>query len=170
MIIEQRLPQSPDALPPSWAWADFDSVVEVVSDGQRRVKQRDYLKTGRVPIVDQGDGMFAGFSDDEGFAVPHQLPLLVFGDHTRRIKLLSQRFAVGADGVKLLRPRGPHDPRYVAWALGSLPIVNRGYSRHFSFLRAIRVPLPPAPEQTRIAERIDELFTDLSAGWRRWCG
>jgi type I restriction enzyme S subunit len=33
-----------------------------------------------------------------------------------------------------------------------------------SFLEAIRIPVPPAEEQTRISDAIDELFSDLDAG------
>jgi len=38
------------------------------------------------------------------------------------------------------------------------PVVNG------TKLATMHVPLPPLPEQSRIADRIDELFTDLSAG------
>jgi type I restriction enzyme S subunit len=41
---------------------------------------------------------------------------------------------------------------------------NSPPSGHDEDLFATRIPLPPAAEQVRIADRIDELFTDLSAG------
>ncbi|GBD96961.1 hypothetical protein BMS3Abin06_01852 [bacterium BMS3Abin06] len=36
------------------------------------------------------------------------LPVIVFGDHTRSIKYVNRRFAVGAEGVKILKKDGPY--------------------------------------------------------------
>jgi type I restriction enzyme S subunit len=92
------------------------------------------------------------------------LPVIAFGDHTRRVKLINERFAVGAQGVKLLRPREGWDPKFFAYLLPTLPIPNRGYSRHYQFVRKLSFPRPELDEQQRIVAEIEKQFTRLDAG------
>jgi len=56
---------SSTALPDSWGWADFDDTCKPLSDGGRKVPQRAYLRSGRYPVVDQGEELIGGFTDDE---------------------------------------------------------------------------------------------------------
>src|SRR5207249_3093199 len=77
---------------------------------------------------------------------------------------VNERFAVGAQGVKLLRPREGWDPKFFAYLLPTLPIANRGYSRHYQFVRKLTFPRPPLDEQQRIVAEIEKQFTRLDAG------
>jgi len=43
-------------------------------------------------------------------------------------------------------------------------MVTSPPSGHDEDLLSTQIPIPPAAEQVRIADRLDELFTDLSAG------
>ena len=68
-----------------------------------KLQTSQYADTGRFPIVDQGKELVAGYTDDESCVV-RDVPLTVFGDHTRTVKFVEFDFAAGADGTKLLRP------------------------------------------------------------------
>src|SRR5204862_639826 len=70
----------------------------------------------------------------------------------------------GAQGVKLLKPKDCWQPRYFAHLLPTLPIPDRGYSRHYQFIRQLKFPCPPLPEQRRIVAEIEKQFTRLEAG------
>ncbi len=72
-------------------------------------------------------------------------------------------FAVGAQGVKLLRPNPCWQPKFFVYLLSSLDLPDRGYSRHFQFVRQLFFPLPPLAEQHRIVEAIETQFTRLDA-------
>ena len=48
-----------------------------------------------------------------------------------------------------------------SWAL-RLP--DRGYSRHYAFLKKSKLPLAPQNEQRRIVAKIEELFSELDKG------
>lgn len=43
-------------------------------------------------------------------------------------------------------------------------LPDRGYSRHFSFLKRAKFPLPPLREQDRIVTNIEALFSELEDG------
>lgn len=138
----------------------FGELVRDVSAGSPRVPQSEYLPTGRYPIIDQGQGSIAGYTDDERLLSTVDLPTLVFGDHTRRLKYVDTPFAVGADGVKLLQPSAELDVRYAFHFLRSIHLPNAGYSRHYKFLKEVMIPLLELPEQRRVAailDRVDDL-------------
>lgn len=152
------------SIPSGWVFAEFDETCKPVSDGGRKVSQKAYLKSGRYPIVDQGEALIGGFTNDASMLFHGETPVIAFGDHTRRFKLVDWPFVVGADGVKLIGLTSAWNPKCLWYFLRALKFEDRGYSRHFQFLRKARLPLPPLPEQSRIADALDELLSDLDAG------
>jgi len=139
----------------AWPEVAFLEAFEDATRGHTKTKQRDYLPVGRIPIVDQGKELIGGYTDNEA-AVSHvELPVIVFGDHTRCIKFVDFEFGPGADGVKILKPRDGIDPRYAYHCVRTVQIPDGGYSRHFKFLKETRIPLPPIDEQRRIAAVLD---------------
>lgn len=136
-------------------YVPFRDALEDVSAGNTKIPQAEFLTSGRLAIVDQGRALIAGFTNDCDAAVRSPAPLIVFGDHTRAIKFIDFPFAMGADGVKVLRVREGFDPKFVCHYLQSRRIPGAGYSRHFKFLKDIYLPKPPLPEQRRIAAILD---------------
>lgn len=112
----------------------------------------DIRAVGRFPVVDQGQGQIAGFTDDEERVVKSDLPFIVFGDHTRVFKYVDFPFVLGADGTKVLKPNAElFDARFFYFAALGLDIPSRGYNRHFSLLKERSIPRPDLPEQRQIA-------------------
>jgi type I restriction enzyme S subunit len=136
-----------------WPSLPFEAIVLDASGGNNKVQKNEYLPTGTYPIVDQGQELIGGYSDDETNLVSGAGPWVVFGDHTRAVKFLDAPFCMGADGVKVLLPRDTKklDARFLYWFLVAHPVPSAGYSRHYKFLKRLDVPLPPLDEQRRIA-------------------
>jgi hypothetical protein len=144
----------------------FGEVLRDVSAGKAKVPQSAYLKAGRFAIVDQGSQSIAGYTNAESDLSGSDLPAIVFGDHTRRFKFIDHPFAIGADGVKVLKASPRLDTRFAFWYLSSVQLPNAGYSRHFKFLKEVTIPLPSLPEQRRIATILDQA-ENLRAARRR---
>jgi type I restriction enzyme S subunit len=124
--------------------------------GQPKVLRRDYLGRGNLAVVDQGATAIAGYTDDWSMAYRGTLPVILFGDHTRLVKYVDFPFALGADGVKALEPTPAYVAKFLYYYLVATDIPQRGYSRHFQFLREIQFPLAALSEQRRIVEILDQ--------------
>lgn len=107
-----------------------------------RIPKSSFCGAGRFPIIDQGSGAIAGWTDEERSLVTNGLPLIVFGDHTRTLKFVKTPFARGADGTQVLRAADGVDPRFLYYALRAIDLPSRGYNRHFTVLRESAIHLP----------------------------
>ena len=137
----------------------FLDVFKDVTGGNIKTPQTEFLEEGEFPVVDQGQVLVAGFVNDRSRVCNVNPPVIVFGDHTRVIKYVDFEFAMGADGTKVLVPKVESDTKYLYYALKAIEIRAAGYSRHYKFLKETQIPLPPLPEQRRIAEILDKADT-----------
>lgn len=142
----------------AWRLLPFEEAVNDATSGNPKIPQKEYLSTGGLPVVDQGQQEIGGFVDDVSLKCKEELPCIVFGDHTKSIKFIDYDFALGADGVKVLVPkRNDIDKKYLYRFLQTIKLPDdAGYSRHYKFLKRAMVPLPPLDEQKRIAGILDK--------------
>lgn len=132
---------------------------------EKKTKQKDYLDKGKLAIVDQGQKLIGGYSNDDSLMVACDLPVVVFGDHTRAVKFIIFPFGAGADGIKVLQPRQCILPKFLFYITQYLVLnlEDKGYARHYQYLEKKEVDLPTLPEQERIVACIDELFSQLDS-------
>jgi type I restriction enzyme S subunit len=142
--------------PEHWNVFSFSEAVKDATADYSKLQKSDYLEQGAFPIVDQGRQHFGGYTNDESIISRVNLPAIVFGDHTRIFKFIEEPFCLGADGAKVLEPKGKLDKKFLFYYLSSLNIESAGYSRHFKFLKENVVPVPSLSEQKRIATILDK--------------
>lgn len=146
---------------PTFTRVDFDEALAVVSNGGRKLPQKDYCQSGTLPVIDQGEEEVGGFTDQMTLCYEGPLPVILFGDHTRRFKFVDHRFVQGADGIKILHPIGDWEPRFLLFALRAAEFPDKGYSRHFQYLRKITLPMPERSEQRAILAELDRRLSAL---------
>ena len=145
----------------------FKSLVKKVSiSPEKKTKQKDYLPKGQLPIIDQGQQLIGGYSDNLDLKLSCNLPVIVFGDHTRAVKYIDFPFGAGADGIKVLEPAEGIYPKFLYYATQYLVLLleDRGYARHYQYIEKKELDIPSIPEQKRIVARIEELFSELDNG------
>ncbi len=132
----------------------------------KKTKQKEYLKEGTLSIVDQGHLLIGGYSNDTKKAVNCNLPVIVFGDHTRAVKYINFPFGAGADGTKILEPKQGVIPKYLYYGTQYLVLKmpDKGYARHYQHLEKMDLPVPNEVEQERIVSLIEEMFSELDDG------
>lgn len=151
---------SSSCLPEGWVNRPFSEVVRRFQSKGGKLKTSEYQQAGRLPVVDQGQSSVVAYCTDDSRAFQGPYPVIVFGDHTRNVKLVDFKFAVGADGVVLVRPSDVTtlDVSFLYYWLKYMPLHNLGYSRHFKLLKEEYISFPEdVHEQRRIVARIEEL-------------
>ena len=127
-------------------------IVPVRFERSKQVKTNSYLPSGDFPIIDQGQTKIAGWTNDKSAVIKDNIPLIIFGDHTRVFKYIDFPFAIGADGTKLIKPdEDEFCSRYFYYYLMNLNLPGKGYSRHYKLLKESEISYPEIPEQQKIA-------------------
>lgn len=151
-------------IPEHWLYTELETAFENLPLTGKKLAQKNYDPDGEIPVVDQGASEIGGYSNDQEKVIKPDRPVIIFGDHTKCLKYVSFPFIPGADGVKVLLPNQGVFPKFAFYACKSLRLPDRGYSRHYSFLKKCDFPLPPFNEQKRIVTKIEELFSELDNG------
>ena len=120
--------------------------------GKRKVGERDYQRSGKYPIVDQGQQMIAGYTDSTELA-RDGVPRIVFGDHTRVVKFVNFPFVVGADGVRLFQAASGYLPEFLFFYLRAAKLPQDTYGRHSKYLSALEVPVVSGSDKLSSASR-----------------
>jgi type I restriction enzyme S subunit len=129
-------------LPVGWNQDFLDNQL----DKARRIgklKKDDYLEFGDFPIIDQSNGFIGGYSNDRKVVQFEPLPLVIFGDHTRRVKYVNFPFISGADGTQLLSPLNKNMlPAYFYLSIKSIDLSDYAYARHYKYLKQQTIIIP----------------------------
>lgn len=153
--------EQPYPVPANWCWVHLLDSFYNCTDSKKKIPQKEYIEDGKIAVVDQGQNLVGGYTNDREMAFSGNLPVIIFGDHTRCIKYIDFPFAQGADGVKVLKPKPFFDAKAFYYAFQNINIPNLGYRRHFPLFDQYTIPLPPFAEQQRIVDRIESLFAKL---------
>lgn len=151
-----RFPEFQDA--GDWQWTQLGEILTTITPPQK-LPTCDYQQKGDFPIIDQGQNLIAGWTNDAGSVLMGPLPVVVFGDHTCTLKFVDFPFAQGADGIKILEPNGKMTVEYLHSALQAYPVNSGEYKRHFTDLKQNFVAFPDVRtgEQQMIAKCISSI-------------
>ncbi len=130
---------------------------------KHKIKQKDYLASGKYPVIDQGQSFISGYCDDE-IAIKIKKPVIIFGDHTRCFKFVDFDFVAGADGIHILEPKDFFYEKLFYYFCLALDFPNKGYSRHFQYLAKTTMKIPPLEIQKRIVARLESAFEKIEKG------
>ncbi|CAM3978427.1 restriction endonuclease subunit S [Flavobacterium weaverense] len=155
-----------NTLKEDWIELQYKDVVDKIPTSKQKLKQKDYLKDGKIAVVDQGQSTIGGYTNDDSKILVCKLPVIVFGDHTKIVKIIRFPFAPGADGTKVLQPKEFVNAKLLAFFTKILvhKISDKGYARHYQHIEKQAIKLPPLPEQRAIVAKIEELFSSLDSG------
>lgn len=140
----------------TWPTVAFDEAATDETGGHTKLQRSEYQASGLLPIIDQGQSLIAGYTDNPLAMYDGPLPVVLFGDHTRSLKHFDRPFVLGADGVKVLAPKEGFNSKFLYYFWLHKPVANLGYSRHFKLLRELDIPRPHPREQARIIGLLDQ--------------
>ena len=146
-----------DGVPDGWGKELVGNLIAKVPR-TKQIKVVDYLSEGVLPIIDQSREFVAGYTDDKDALVNTELPIIVFGDHTRILKYIQFPFAKGADGTQLIISNTTRMPQSLFYfSLVAVDLSNYHYARHFKYLKAEEIFVPPLD----IANKFDKFASPI---------
>jgi type I restriction enzyme S subunit len=99
------------------------------------LNSKEIKQSGVYPVISQSKEFIIGYSDNAGLLVKDNFPLIVFGDHSKTIKFIEEPFIIGADGVKILKPKSDYNEKFFYYFLHGVITDTKDYGRHYSLLR-----------------------------------
>ena len=144
----------------SWKTLTFDDCLEKIETPPKLQKSK-YLSKGKFPVVAQEDSIINGYTNDENLVFKIKSPIIIFGDHTRKLKYIDFDFVLGADGAKIIKPKTNINVKFFFYYLIQMMPKNIGYARHYKLLKKIRFNIPSLPEQQRIVAKLDVTFSEI---------
>jgi type I restriction enzyme S subunit len=130
--------------------------------GRYKIKESEYNPSGSIKVVDQGQNLISGFTDETDF-IRKNTPYIVFGDHTKAIKFVDFQFVVGADGVRLYKPAEGFDAEFLFFFLRSSDLPSDGYGRHSKYLHDLYVPKIDLENQRNITTQLKAQLAEVES-------
>ena len=129
-------------IPEGW---DVCSINEILGKipSSIKISSKEVMISGRYPVIDQSRDYICGFTNEKDAVIKPDCAHVVFGDHTRIVKLVNFCYARGADGTQVLLSKNKRMPVYLLYqVVSNIDLSNYGYARHYKFLKEEKVILP----------------------------
>ena len=134
--------ESKREIPEGWGTIVIKQILAKES-ATRKIQSSEIMQKGEIPVIDQSTDFIAGYTDDNESIIKAVEPRIIFGDHTRILKLINFDFARGADGTQVMSSNNRRMPQYLFYhTLLKIDLSNYGYARHYKFLKDQRIILP----------------------------
>ncbi|OIQ27147.1 MAG: hypothetical protein BM564_13330 [Bacteroidetes bacterium MedPE-SWsnd-G2] len=148
-------------IPDTWVARNITEFYSTIGSRVNQVKSKNYLESGKFPVVSQGKRLIEGYYNEESKLLKLEKPVIVFGDHTKIVKYIDFDFIIGADGTKILQTFEGVDTSYFFMHCSFYDLSDKGYARHYSLLKQQAFSLPPLDEQKAIVAIVNELFKEV---------
>jgi type I restriction enzyme, S subunit len=146
-------------IPVGWDSITINQIL-VKGSATKKIQTSGILPKGLIPVIDQSTDFIAGYTNDINTIIEaNKVPRIIFGDHTRVLKLINFNFARGADGTQVMLSNSYRMPQYLFYhTLLKIDLSNYGYARHYKFLKDQRIILPREDNAQRFNASIQQYY------------
>ncbi len=147
-----------------WNLVRLSEVLNYEQPTKYIVETTNYNDKHKTPVLTAGKTFLLGHTNEKtGIFPKEKLPIIIFDDFTTVSKLVDFQFKVKSSAMKMLHPKNKDvDIKYVFYAIKNIPFSPEEHKRFWiSKYSKFRIPLPPLPEQQKIASfltRIEALI------------
>lgn len=144
-------------IPEGWEDGTIQKLIGKVPS-TKKIPAKEFSNSGATPVIDQSQEFICGFTDDGNALVTPSSAHIIFGDHTRVVKLVNFEYARGADGTQVLVANNSRVPSYLLYQIvADIDLSNYGYARHYKFLKEAKCVIPN--------ESVAEMFQSIVKPW-----
>lgn len=150
-----------DGVPEGWIKEKIGKIIKKVHR-TKQIVASEYKDEGSIPIVDQSRAFVAGYTNDLEARVDFGIPIIVFGDHTRIVKLIQFPFAKGADGTQLIISDCLEMPQRLLYcSIMNIDLSNYHYARHFKYLKEEKIMIPTVKAANEFENNMTGIFSKI---------
>lgn len=150
-----------DGVPEGWIKEEIGKIIKKVHR-TKQIVASEYKDEGSIPIVDQSRAFVAGYTNDLEARVDFGIPIIVFGDHTRIVKLIQFPFAKGADGTQLIISDCLEMPQRLLYcSIMNVDLSNYHYARHFKYLKEEKIMIPTVKVANEFENNVTGNFSKI---------
>ena len=150
-----------DGVPEGWIKEKIGKIIKKVHR-TKQIVASEYKDEGSIPIVDQSRAFVAGYTNDLEARVDFGIPIIVFGDHTRIVKLIQFPFAKGADGTQLIISDCLEMPQRLLYCrIMNIDLSNYHYARHFKYLKEEKIMIPTVKVANEFENNVTGIFSKI---------
>lgn len=158
MVFDETLKRE---IPKGWESVELQSCLAKVPSTVK-ILNKDIKDFGKYPVIDQSQDFICGFTDDEKSILNPQDAHIIFGDHTRIVKLVNFKYARGADGTQVILSNNERMPNYLFYQIiNQIDLSSYGYARHFKFLKEFPIILPDKDISRKYNEIVNYFFIKI---------
>lgn len=129
-------------IPKGWEICEIQECLDKVPN-TTKIPNKEILQNGLYPVIDQSREYICGFTNDDKSVITPKDAHIIFGDHTRIVKLVNFPYSRGADGTQVLISNTIQIPNYLLYQIiKDIDLSSYGYARHFKFLKEQKIIKP----------------------------
>jgi type I restriction enzyme, S subunit len=146
-------------IPNGWEVKKVSDLLDRQKAGEKYT-QDNVFDEGLVPVIDQSQDDILGFHNGEADhnASPEK-PVMMFGDHTCKIRILVEPFSVGPNVIPFVSKGYPEI--FIYFLIRNL-VETKDYKRHWNELIVKKVIVPDKGLAKDFADRATPLFQQIS--------
>jgi len=146
-------------IPEEWEVVRLGEVIEYEQPQKYIVSTENYEDKSGTPVLTAGKTFILGYTSDN-FGIYDALPVILFDDFTTDSRFVNFPFKIKSSATKLLKAKDKNINLFYVFNTMQMIRVKPG-SEHKRFwiseYSKLYIPLPPLPEQQRIAEILTQI-------------
>ena len=148
-------------MPDGWTVCTLEEIVDYEQPQAYIVQSTDYKSQYKIPVLTAGKSFIIGYTNEtEG--VFTDLPVIIFDDFTTDSKFVDFPFKVKSSAMKILHVKDGINIQYVCQFMSITRLIGDTHKRYWiSEYSKLPIPIPPSAEQSRIINKINDLFQIL---------
>lgn len=155
----KMVPSELGEIPGGWKAGEVSEILKRLKAG-KKYTQDNVLEEGLIQVIDQSEKEILGFHNDVAdHSASLKNPIMIFGDHTCKIKILIEPFSIGPNVVPFISKSYPDT--FVFFLIKNL-VQTKEYKRHWNVLQAKKVILPDITLAIDFVNVINPLFQQIT--------